>query len=424
MPMAEPDSNPPQGATVSTARKRLFGLLRIALTVAILAWIASTLPWNDTLSWYDASGDASSLEGEILEDWKQDSVSFQVLDGARPPAGWPAEAGEAAARGEAFLVTRRTSGEVSGFEWQPSMPTAFKSMAAAGLIGGMALFVFATFLSSTRWWRLLALSGCRTTWFNAFRLTYVGFAFNLVMPGLTGGDLVKGVIAAKENPKRRADAVVSVVVDRVIGLTALALLAVIVILLSGDTFAALRLPLIGLLAFGGVTAGLYANRGLRKRIGLSALVDRLPGGDKLRSLDRAALLYLEHPAEVGFAFLLSFGNHLVVCVGVFVLAWAIGVDTEVAGVGEFLVLAPVANMISAIPLAPGGWGVGEFVYRELFEMIELSGALGVAVSVTFRLCMLVGLGAIGSLFLLFPGVRADVREMESPPEREAPETAP
>ena len=43
-------------------------------------------------------------------------------------------------------------------------------------------------------------------------------------------------------------------------------------------------------------------------------------------------------------------------------------------------------------------------------MIGISGALGVAVSVTFRLCNQVGLGALGSLFLLFPGVRADVRE--------------
>ena len=31
-------------------------------------------------------------------------------------------------------------------------------------------------------------------------------------------------------------------------------------------------------------------------------------------------------------------------------------------------------------------------------------------SVTFRLCMVVGLGTIGSVFLLFPGVRADMRE--------------
>jgi len=401
-------------------RRRLLGVLRIVLALAILVWIGWTLPWKDVLIWHDGAGKSTHVAGRVEGDWKQDGIRFLVDDALALPAGWPQETRAAAMRGEAFEVTRRVE-KTAGYDWQPSMPTVFRSMARKGLAGAMALFIAATLLSSTRWWRLLALAGCATSWFNAFRLTYIGFCFNLVMPGLTGGDVVKGVIAAKENPGRRAEGVVSVVVDRVIGLAALAILAVVVILLSGERFALLRTPMLLLLGTTVAGAALYANRSLRRKIGLSALVDRLPLGDKLRSLDRAALLYLKHPGEVGLAFLLSFANHLVVCVGVFVLAWGIGVDTERAGVTEFLVLAPVANIISAIPLAPGGWGVGEFAYRELFAMIGLSGALGVAVSVTFRLCMVVGLGTIGSLFLLFPGVRAEVRDV-GPAETRTTET--
>ena len=145
------------------------------------------------------------------------------------------------------------------------------------------------------------------------------------MPGMTGGDLVKGVIAAKENPDRRADAVVSVVVDRMIGLAALALLAMVVILLSGETFAALRLPILGVLGAGFVGAGLYAAKPLRRRLGLSWLVDRLPLGDKLRKLDSAALMYLRHPVEIVLAFVVSFANHTLVCVAVFAPGRALGV---------------------------------------------------------------------------------------------------
>lgn len=401
-------------------RRRLLGVLRIVLALAILVWIGWTLPWKDELTWHDGAGKSSGVAGRVEGDWKQDDIRFHVDDSLAPPAAWPEQARAAALRGEPFEATRRVE-KTAGFDWHPSMPTVFRSMSLAGLVGAMALFITATIVSSTRWWRLLALAGCATTWFNAFRLTYIGFCFNLVMPGLTGGDVVKGVIAAKENPGRRAEGVVSVVIDRVIGLAALAILAVCVILLSGERFAPLRLPMLGLLGATVAGGAFYSNRSLRRKVGLSALVDRLPGGDKLRSLDRAALLYLKHPAEVGLAFLLSFVNHLVVCLGVFVLAWGIGVDTERAGVVEFLVLAPVANIISAIPLAPGGWGVGEFAYRELFELIGLSGALGVAVSVTFRLCMVVGLGTIGSLFLLLPGVRADVREAGPPETTDSPE---
>ncbi|HED66846.1 MAG TPA: flippase-like domain-containing protein [Planctomycetes bacterium] len=392
----------------SKSKGRLFGLLRILLALGILGWIATTLPWEDQLS---VAGDQGTVTatGTIEGEWKEDRIAFRFLDGTELGPEWPGEARAAVAAGQAFDVVRRGKDE-DGYDWQPSITRAFREMDSKGLALAMALFVGATFLSSTRWWRLLHLAGCSTPWFNAFRLTYIGFCFNLVMPGLTGGDLVKGVIAAKENPNRRADAVVSVVIDRLIGLAALAILGAVVILLSGDTFAALRLPLVGAIVAGLVGAALYANKGLRKRLGLSALVDRLPLGDKLRSLDEAALTYLRHPGEVAFAFLLSFLNHLVVCTGVFFLARAIGIGPDQAGLKDFLVLAPVANIVSAIPLAPGGWGLGEFVYRELFEMIHLSGALGVAVSVTFRLCMLFGLGLIGSIFLLMPGVRAEVKE--------------
>ncbi len=388
-------------------KNRLLGVLRLAAALLILGWIAYTLPWDDALT-YHAGKEEITIEGHLDGDWKEDRVRFTVDPPLNLDAPWPDPARTAAREGTAFEVARR-AGKVDGYDWQPSITRAFKDMEGSGLGIAFALFVGATFLVSTRWWRLLHMAGCPTSWFNAFRLTYVGFCFNLVMPGMTGGDLVKGVIAAKENPGRRADAVVSVVIDRVIGLAALAILAVVVILLSGDTFLALRAPLLGLLAAGAVGAALYANKPLRKKLGLSALVDRLPLGDKLRSIDEAALTYLKHPVEIVLAFVLSFGNHLVVCTGVFFLARAIGIGPSQAGLQDFLVLAPVANMVSAIPLAPGGWGLGEFVYRELFEMIELSGALGVAVSVTFRLCMLLGLGIIGSLFLLLPGTRAEVK---------------
>jgi len=48
-----------------------------------------------------------------------------------------------------------------------------------------------------------------------------------------------------------------------------------------------------------------------------------------------------HPFEVAFAFVLSFGNHLVVCTGVFFLARAFGVGPDQAVLRDFFVLAAV-----------------------------------------------------------------------------------
>ena len=56
-------------------------------------------------------------------------------------------------------------------------------------------------------------------------------------------------------------------------------------------------------------------------------------------------------------------------------------------------------------------GLGEAMYKMLFEMVGADGGLGVAISVTFRLCQLI-FGLIGGVFLLLPGQRRELRESE------------
>ena len=190
---------------------------------------------------------------------------------------------------------------------------------------------------------------------------------------------------------------------------ALALLAVLVILIVGGPFLVLRQGLLLLLAVVACGLGLYANKSLRRKIGLSALVDKLPIGERLRKLDNAALLYLKRPMQVTVAFAFSFLNHFCVVLGVYFLGQALGVPSAEVSLLDYLVLVPVANIVAAVPLAPGGWGLGEFIYKKLFELIGASVSLGVAVSVTFRLCMLL-MGLLGSPFLLFSQSRASIRD--------------
>src|SRR5262249_13698835 len=151
------------------------------------------------------------------------------------------------------------------------------------------------------------LAGCPTRWSNALRLTFLGLFFNNVIPGATGGDVVKGVVVARENPGRGAEALVTVLVDRIFGMIALALVALFVILfVPAAEFVELRRKLLWGLALFVCATVLYASKAFRRRAGLSALVDRLPIGAKLRSLDRAMLVYLKRPGSVVVAFLISF----------------------------------------------------------------------------------------------------------------------
>jgi uncharacterized protein (TIRG00374 family) len=276
----------------------------------------------------------------------------------------------------------------------------------------MALFFCALLFGVTRWWRLLLLVGCEARWWSALRLTYLGLFFNLVMPGLTGGDVAKAVLVVREHPERRARALMSVVVDRLIGLATLALLALVVVLITGETFAEVRLPMLAFFFAGVGGALVYFNGRVRKLLHFDALLDKLPLGDKLRTLDEAAQHYFAHPVELFFAVLLSLGNHAGAICAVWALGRSFGVTAGEVNLLEYFALVPIANIVSSIPIAPSGWGVGEAVYIYLFTLIGASASLGVAVSVSFRLCQLL-LGLLGGLFLLAPGARAELGELES-----------
>ncbi len=69
----------------------------------------------------------------------------------------------------------------------------------------------------------------RCYWANTLRLTFLGLFFNLVLPGITGGDLPKALMVVREHPERRAHALASVVIDRLLGLWVLLVLGTTII---------------------------------------------------------------------------------------------------------------------------------------------------------------------------------------------------
>ena len=403
--------------------KSALRFVKPVLALAILALVAWMLPWQDQLTMTQPGGERLTFPGSIAEgsDWKLDEVGFLVDPDLLDGVGIQAHGASSAAPGAPLELAAVRGGPVTapsvegvlGSEaaWEPGMPTVFASVELGGVALAMALFFGALIFGITRWWRLLHLVGCDTTWWNVLRLTYLGLFFNLVMPGLTGGDVAKAVLVVREHPERRGKALMSVVVDRVIGLLTLALLALVVILLSGETFAALRLPMLGFCAAGFGGALLYFNKTLRRAFRFDALLARLPLGDKLKTLDEAAHLYMAHPVELVVAMALSLGNHASAILAVWALGTSFGVTAAEVGVLDYFALVPIANIVSSIPIAPAGWGVGEAAYVFLFKLIGASASLGVAVSVSFRLCQVL-LSLLGGLFLLAPGAKAELAELE------------
>ncbi|MBI5364447.1 MAG: flippase-like domain-containing protein [Planctomycetes bacterium] len=381
-------------------------MLRVLFAVALLGAVAYWLPWSDRIV-FTQDGVALQAPGEIVGDWRSESVRFQVDAAAELEPAWPADVREAAKAGRAVELVRDAAAEQEPkgkrfLAWRPGMLRIFRELEPSGLVLAMAMFFCAAVTSITRWWRLLAVAGCPTTWWNAFRLTFLGFFFNLVVPGLTGGDVIKAVLVVREHAKRRADALMSVIVDRGLGLLVLVALAVFAVWISGERFHELKLWVT--LFFGAALLGLFLvlHPFPRRVLRIERLIARLPQRERIQSLDRALRLYGEHPFEMFVATLLSVGNHACIAGGVYALGQAFG-ETQLT-VLEYVAVVALANVISSLPLAPGGWGLGEATFGTLFHVLGASTTLGIAVSLTYRL-LVTAMNLSGGIFLLLPGGR-------------------
>ncbi|QDU67522.1 lysylphosphatidylglycerol synthase transmembrane domain-containing protein [Engelhardtia mirabilis] len=397
----------------ATGAKRWLRWAQPIVGALILAFVASRLPWSDQLVLTAADKTEHVLAGELEGDWKAGDGDGVVA--TFRPTERPGSLGTPWSPQAAYELTwtgERWEAQGQPVELRPSMPRVFADLNPYGLLVAMGCFFVALICGVTRWWRLLNLAGCVVRWWDTFRLTFLGLFFNMVVPGLTGGDLIKAVLVVRENPKKRADALVSVFVDRILGLGTLAALAAVVIFVIGGPFAPLKTPISVVLAIMVLGALTYVNPTLRRLVRFDALMAKLPLGEKFKQLDDAVVFYTGHPLELLFAIALSLGNHFGAISGVMALSIAFGMPLAAIGFWDYVAIVPVANIVSSLPIAPGGWGLGEAVYGYLYKLMGQSIAIGVAVSVTFRLCQIL-LGLIGGLYLLRPGASDEVHQAEA-----------
>ena len=88
------------------------------------------------------------------------------------------------------------------------------------------------------------------------------------------------------------------------------------------------------------------------------------------------------------------------------LARSIGI-TEVPWV-QFFVFEPILFVVMAVPISLGGWGVGEYAYAHLFGLVGVPANQAIALSVLYKLAMMVASLPGGVLFALGMARRRDV----------------
>ncbi|MDA8592722.1 flippase-like domain-containing protein [Planctomycetota bacterium] len=381
--------------------------------------IYQNISWSDEVRLESPSGaEAVTLSGSIQGDWRARPMAFVTSagdEGLSVLAGEQLSVREAVLAGPDGRVIASTGppGEgmaVSMIDVRPGLATTVRGVEASKVGIAFCLLALATLTVATRWWRLLIVHDCPTRWRDAVRFTYVGLFFNVVGPGFNGGDVARAVAVVQRHPARRPEALMSVVVDRVLGLVSMVVIGACFVLTSDDRATDLKLPVSAAAAGLLVGGAVFCSHRIRGWIRFEALMARLPMGDRLERMDRSARLVVGRPGELAGALALSSMNHLLTGAAVSFIAAGLGSEL---GFGEWMSTTAIANTISGLPIAPGGLVVGEHLFGALAAIFGSTYAMGVATSLIFRVG-LYGLSLTGGLVLLIPdGSRAGAADSRS-----------
>lgn len=218
-----------------------------------------------------------------------------------------------------------------------------------------------------RFEQLLRCVGFPLSYREALGLTFIGSFTGAVLPGLLGGDVVRAIYLCRHSTHQRSKAIAAIMVDRVLGLYALMSLAVLALPLVSCwhlTQMDRHIQLVLLILWGGVTSGgliLTSCRWIHMPA-YQRLHSSLP--QLLRHLTEALVAYCATPRLLIASLLLSMLNHLLVIISFWIVGVIIGDSLSLVG---HLVINPLAMLLNAIPLAPGGVGITESGFSLLFE---------------------------------------------------------
>ena len=260
------------------------------------------------------------------------------------------------------------------------------------LVNPTALFVSILLMGVTlllgvvRWRMVLRVQGLLLPWGRATEITLVAHFFNSFLLGSTGGDLMKAYYAARETHHRKPEAVVTVLVDRLIGLWAMLLFSALMmlpnfpLLFAHDQLRALSaLVLLMLVGTSGVLLIAF-RRGLSRRWpGAHQWLRRLPKGEWLERSLESCRQFGQEPFFLSRTLGVSMALNGVCVLQLLVLSR--GLHLHISPIALF-VIVPMIICVSAIPITPSGLGVREnlfvFMLGEPSLQVPASSALSLS----------------------------------------------
>ena len=294
------------------------------------------------------------------------------------------------------------------------------------LAAAVLLLPMSYLLTSYRWHVLLEAQQIRIGMARTFVINMVGAFYNSFMPGSTGGDLAKAYYASKHTT-HRTRAVLTVIVDRIIGLLALLVLGGALATLQWDVPECRNVAMAAGVIVTVTALGLllFYQPTLRRLAGLDWLLSKLPMQAQVQKAVEAMETYGHQPRAVFWAFACSFPVHVTSILSATMAGLAFRLPLDLA---YYWVIVPVIALVGAVPISPQGAGVMEFFAVQLTIHRGVTFAQAAALVMSIRLTAIFW-NLLAGIFVVKGGYHAPTAaeqhelEVDEPEEKRTVEVA-
>lgn len=258
----------------------------------------------------------------------------------------------------------------------------FKKVKISYFLLATISYIFTMYLSTKRWTYFIKLD---KSFKELFELYMIGTFFNLFMPGTVGGDAVKAYYLYRGSQKK-GDSLVSVFMERYMGLCGLIFIAMVGLLLGYKYVAgSFIIPLMLTIVISFILASL--------------VVVFLPYEifyKKLKGVRDSIRHYLTNFRTVSHTLLLSLFIQGIGIWVVYLLGLSIGINSSFT---TYLVFIPIISVISMVPVSFSGIGVREYSFLYLFGVVGVPKEKSVSLSLLWFFVMIIT-GLIGMFFYI------------------------
>lgn len=292
-----------------------------------------------------------------------------------------------------------------------NIASSIRSIKIPLLILAATVYSFSLLITFYRWFFLLKLQKIALSFSESLILHMSGFFFNTTTPGAVSGDLVKMATVMKRDPENRIPAIMTIFMDRLIGLFALIILTLILVIPSFNfvfTEGSRELKLAVAIVASASVCGILFICGwlIRKKICSISLINKILNWIEAKSpkifeafkqVFDTIDTYKEHWKKCLFLLAISLISHTFLGLSFYIVGLSLGISADPI---LFILSIQISNALSSVLPLPGGLGIRDAVGKSFLIALNCTEAQAASTPLMYTAIILFW-AIIGSFFFLY-----------------------